>query len=147
MIKVYTYVVADMFHDGHLNCLLKAKALGDYLVVGVLTDKATEVYKRSPVVSFAERAHIVANIKCVDEVMQQDTLDPTANLKKLGDVDIVTHGDDWDEDFPGAKYMRSIGKKAVLVPWSPGRPTTQQIAYLKGYIKRIEDEKLESSGH
>lgn len=146
-VRVYTYVVADLFHTGHLNCLKQAKALGDYLIVGVLTDKAVEAYKRTPIIPFWERATIVANIKCVDEVIRQDTLDPTANLKKLGDVDIVVHGDDWDDDFPGAKYMRSIGKKAMRVKWYPGHPTTQQIACLQGYMKRIEDEKLESGRH
>ena len=125
--KVYTFVVADLFHIGHLNCLRQAKELGDYLIVGVLTDKAVEAYKRTPIIPCWERATIVANIKCVDEVILQDTLDPTANLKKLGDVDIITHGDDWDEDFPGAEYMRSIGKKAIRIKYYPGQSTTKII--------------------
>ena len=130
-IKVYTYVVADLFHIGHLNCLKQAKALGDYLTVGVLTDKAVEAYKRTPILPYQERAEIVANIKCVDEVMMQDTLDPTANLKKLGDVDIVSHGDDWDDDFPGAKYMRSIGKKAIRTKYYQGQSTTKIISKIR----------------
>ncbi len=143
-IVVYTYVVGDLLHIGHLKVLQQAKALGDYLVVGVLTDEATEAYKRKPIIPFKERIELIANLKCVDEVMKQESVYPTENLKKRPDVDIVTHGDDWDEDFPGAAYMLSIGKRAERVKWYPGRPTTQQIAFLKGYMKRVEEGDCKS---
>jgi len=126
MIKVYAYVVGDLLHFGHLKALQQAKALGDYLIVGVLTDEAVKTYKRWPIIPFEERLELVANLKCVDEVVRQDTLDPTENLKKL-DVDIVVHGDDWDEDFPGAAYMRSIGKKAIRTAYYKGQSTTDII--------------------
>jgi len=124
--RIYAYVVADLLHLGHLRALQQAKALGGYLIVGVLTDEAVIAYKRWPIIPFEERLELVANLKCVDEVMRQDTLDPTENLKKL-DVDIVVHGDDWDEDFPGAAYMRSIGKKAIRTTYYKGQSTTQII--------------------
>ncbi len=38
MIKVYTSVVGDLFHAGHLRLLERAKELGDYLIVGVIFD-------------------------------------------------------------------------------------------------------------
>ena len=126
MIKVYTYVVGDLLHIGHLKALQQAKALGDYLIVGVLTDEAAIAYKRKPIIPYEERIELVANLKCVDEVMRQDNVDPTENLKKL-DVDIVTHGDDWDENFPGAEYMRSIGKKAIRTSYYKKGSTTKII--------------------
>jgi len=124
--RIYAYVVADLLHLGHLKALQQAKALGDYLIVGVLTDEAVVAYKRWPVIPFEERLELVANLKCVDETVRQDTLDPIGNLKKL-DVDIVVHGDDWDEDFPGAAYMRSIGKKAIRTAYYQGQSTTKII--------------------
>ncbi|KKL04930.1 hypothetical protein LCGC14_2611160, partial [marine sediment metagenome] len=78
------------------------------------------------VMSLAERKEIIANFKCVDEVMTQNSVDPTENLRKL-DVDILVHGDDWSKDFPGAKYMRDAGKKAVLTKYYPGQSTTKII--------------------
>ena len=38
MIKVITYGTFDLLHEGHIRLLQRAKALGDYLVVGVTTN-------------------------------------------------------------------------------------------------------------
>ena len=38
MKKVITYGTFDLFHEGHQNILKRAKALGDYLIVGITTD-------------------------------------------------------------------------------------------------------------
>ena len=140
-IVVYAYVVADLLHVGHLRALQQAKALGGYLIVGVLTDKATAAYKRLPIIPFEERMELVASLKCVDKVMRQDSVDQTENLKRL-DVDIVVHGDDWDENFPGADYMRSIDKKAVRTKYYPKQSTTMIMGKIKGGIKVIPLDTL-----
>lgn len=127
---IYTYVAADLLHRGHLRALQQAKALGGYLIVGVITDEGIAAYKRRPVISFEERMELVANLKCVDEVMRQDSVDPTENLKKVK-PDILTHGDDWDENFPGAEYMRSIGKKAVRTKYYHPQSTSKIINKIK----------------
>ena len=38
MVKVITYGTYDMLHRGHIRLLERAKALGDYLIVGVTAD-------------------------------------------------------------------------------------------------------------
>ncbi len=129
---VYAYVVGDLLHRGHRQALKQAKALGDYLIVGVLTDEATEAYKRRPIISLAERMEGIEELPYVDEVIIQFDVDPTENLKKLPQVDIVVHGDDWDENFPGAEYMRSIGKKAIRTKYYPYQSTTMIINKIKG---------------
>ena len=136
-ITVYAYVVGDLLHIGHLKSLQQAKALGDYLIVGVLTDEATMAYKRMPVIPFGERMELIANLKCVDDVVEQESVDPTENLKVL-QPDIVVHGDDWDENFPGAEYMRSIGKKAVRTKYFAGQSTTKIIERIAGYYRQLE---------
>lgn len=38
MIKVITYGTYDLLHYGHIRLLKRAKALGDYLIVGITAD-------------------------------------------------------------------------------------------------------------
>ena len=83
----------DVIHNGHIRIIQKAAALGE-LTVGVLTDEAICRYKRYPVLSYAERAEIISNIKGVTRVVEQNTLDYTENLN-LYRPDYVVHGDDW----------------------------------------------------
>lgn len=131
MIKVYAYVVGDLLHIGHLKALQQARALGDYLIVGVVTDEQVATYKRRPIIPFEERVELIANLKCVDDVVEQEGKDPTDNLRML-DVDILVHGDDWDEDFPGAEYMRRIGKQAIRTKYYPYQSSTKIINKIKG---------------
>lgn len=133
MIKVYTYVVGDLLHIGHLRCLQQARALGDYLIVGVLTDEATAAYKRLPVIPFKERIEMVANLKCVDEAVQQASLDPCKNLARY-EPDILTHGHSKDEKFPGddvEKYAKWASIKLVRTVYYPGTSTTKIIDKIK----------------
>ncbi len=127
---VYAYVVGDLFHVGHLRALQQAKALGDYLIVGVLTDKATWAYKRLPVIPFAQRVEIITALSIVDEVVQQDDVDPTENLKKYK-PDVLVHGDDWGEDFPGAKYMRKKKKEVVSTRYCNDQSTSNIISSIR----------------
>jgi cytidyltransferase-like protein len=125
-LTVYAYVVGDLLHVGHLRALQQARELGDYLIVGVLTDKAVEAYKRTPIIPFDERIELIENLRCVDIALPQEDVDPTENLRAL-DVDVVVHGDDWGEDFPGAAYMKGIGKEAIRTQYFDGQSTTKII--------------------
>lgn len=140
MIRVYAYVVADLLHIGQLKCLEQAKALGDYLIVGVITDEGVATYKRSPVIPLKERMYLVNGFDCVDEVIVQHELDPTDNLKQLGNIDILVHGDDWGEDFPGANYMRSIGKQAIRTKYYRWQSTTRIIRTILQRYRKYSPE-------
>ena len=137
-IVVYAFAVGDLLHLGHLKAFQQAKGLGTYLIVGILTDKATEVYKRKSIIPFEERVELVSQLKCVDKVVPQYSVDPTENLK-LYKPDIVVHGDDWEEDFLGAAYMRSIGKQAVRTKYFPCQSTTMIINEV---IKRYKENPV-----
>lgn len=90
---VYVGMSADLIHPGHLNILSEAEKYGR-VVVGLLTDKAIASYKRLPCLAFADRKRIIENLKAVDEVIAQETLDYVENLKAIR-PDYVVHGDDW----------------------------------------------------
>ncbi len=90
---VYIGLSADLIHQGHLNIIAEGVKLGK-VTVGLLTDEAIASYKRLPLIAFEERMIIVQNLKGVDKVIPQKTLDYVPNLKKLK-PDYVVHGDDW----------------------------------------------------
>ena len=95
MKTVYIAISADILHHGHINLIKKASEYGN-LIVGVLTDEIVATYKRFPVLDYEQRTFIIKNIDGVSEVVPQDTLDYTSNLKKYM-PDYVFHGDDWKE--------------------------------------------------
>ena len=114
---VYTFVVADLFHYGHLQLLMTAKSLGDYHICGVLTDEAAAAYRPRPISNLDERIAVTSSIKYVDRVMIQTNKDPTENLMRLheefpGARLVLVHGDDW-EHVPGREYVESIGGEVV----------------------------------
>ncbi len=93
---VITYGTYDMLHEGHLNLLKRAKALGDYLIVGV-TD---ENYDRSRgklnvVESTKKRVKAVEELDFVDKVIVEKHKKQKAQDMVKYDVDIFAIGDDW----------------------------------------------------
>ena len=79
----YTTGVFDLFHIGHLNMLRNAKSLCDKLIVGVTTDELVNYKNKKAVIPFHERIEIVRNIKCVDAVVPQESMDKLEACKKL----------------------------------------------------------------
>ena len=78
-LRVYTDMVADMFHLGHVRYLKQCKELGTSdtveLVVGIHSDETVESYKRRPICSMLERIECVSVCKYVDEVVPCAPLD------------------------------------------------------------------------
>lgn len=66
---IYTKMVADLFHPGHVNFLRNARALGDRLVVHIVDDERVSSFKRQPVMTQEERMAVVAACRHVDEVI------------------------------------------------------------------------------
>ena len=92
---VYIGMSADLVHPGHLNIIKKGAQLGS-VTIGLLTDAAIAGYKRLPFMPYEVRKQIIKNIKNVDRVVCQKTLDYIPNLRKYK-PNYVVHGDDWKE--------------------------------------------------
>ena len=82
MKKVYVGFAADIIHYGHINILKVARRYG-YVIIGLLTDKAIESYKRKPLMNYKQRSIVIKNIIGVDKVVPQRTHDYTNNLLKI----------------------------------------------------------------
>jgi|TARA_Y100000034_G_scaffold22700_2_gene26175 phosphoenolpyruvate phosphomutase len=127
---VYSFVVADLFHYGHLQFLEHANELGDYHICGVLTDKAVLEYRKPTIANFEERKAIISNLRCVDMVIAQTSKSPLENLKKIHEQFknsklILTHASNWKK-IPGEEFVKQIGGKVV-------KPT---------YYKKLSDDKI-----
>lgn len=99
MVRVYTDMAADIFHMGHVNLLKRAKAMGDYLVVGVHSDKQIESYKRKPIFPEEHRYEIMRSCKYVDEVIESAPLVMTKEFLESNNIDLVVRGDDMNEEL------------------------------------------------
>jgi phosphoenolpyruvate mutase len=132
---IYVGMSADLIHPGHLNILAKARELGS-VTIGLLTDKAIASYKRLPHMTFEQRAQIVENLKGVDQVVPQETLDYVPNLQRLKPRYVV-HGDDWQSGVQRTTRQRVIdalaewGGELIEVPYTPNVSSTNLIKAVK----------------
>ena len=130
MIIVYAYVCGDILHKGHIEHLKNAKALGDKLIVGVLTDVAIMEKKARPIMSFDERFDLVCALKWVDVVVAQNTYSPLENVMALK-PDILVEATDHKEQ-PANEFMESIGGRVFAMPYYPNHSSTE----VKNKIKK-----------
>ena len=135
MKKVYVGMCADLIHHGHLNIINNAKKYGE-VTIGLLTDSAIASYKRLPALNYEQRKIVVENIKGVDKVIPQDTLDYIPNLEELK-PDYVVHGDDWKIGVQKQVRQQVIDKlnqwggKVIDVPYTKDVSSTKLHNHLK----------------
>ena len=134
---VYVAFSADILHEGHINILKAASKLGK-VIVGLLTDKAITSYRQLPHLNYKQREIIIKNIRFVDSVIPQKTLDYSKNLNFLK-PDYVVHGDDWRTGIQKEnrknviKVLKKWSGKLVEVPYTKGVSTSEIRRY---YIKK-----------
>ncbi len=119
---VYAYVCGDIFHEGHILQLENAKAMGDKLIVGVLTDEAVKEKKVAPIISFSQRLRLVQSIGVVDMAVPQHEYSPITNVKSLG-IDILMEsashiGNDYLKD------LEDMDVRVIMTPYFPGQSST-----------------------
>ena len=121
-------MVADLFHYGHIEFLKKASALGDYLLVGICSDKAVQAYKRNPILNADERAASVAGCRYVDEVVPNAPWIMDAAWIEKHQIDVVVHGDDYSSEQIEFIYKVPISMGIFrTVPYTPTISTTEII--------------------
>jgi glycerol-3-phosphate cytidylyltransferase len=126
---VITFGTFDVFHVGHVRVLNRSAALGDRLVVGVSSDKLNFAKKgRNPVFSQEERLEIVANVKAVDAVFIEESLEQKRDYVLEHKADILVMGDDWRGKFD---FLNNICQ-VVYLPRTPSVSTTAIIEQIVG---------------
>lgn len=130
---VFTNGCFDLLHPGHARYLCAARALGDYLVIGVNTDRSVRAIKGQgrPVVPEDDRAEMLAALDFVDAVVLFDEEDPLRVIQTLR-PDVLVKGGDWSEkDIVGADEVRSAGGEVRRIPLVPGRSTSTIIERIR----------------
>lgn len=130
MKKVITYGTFDLFHVGHLNILKRAKALGDYLVVAVSSDKFNAIKGKKAYHSVTDRVAILEAIQFVDEVIVEEGWDQKVNDIQEHNIDLFVMGDDWEGKFDYLKELCEV----VYLPRTEGISTTK----IKNDLKKIK---------
>lgn len=112
MTKVITYGTYDFLHEGHVRLLERAKALGDYLIVGVTADGFDMARGKINVgQSLMERIEAVRRTGLADKIIIEEYEGQKIDdIRKYG-VDIFTVGSDWVGKFD---YLNDYCKVVYL---------------------------------
>ena len=127
---VLTFGTYDLFHKGHLNIIKRAKKHGDKLIVGISTDKLNFNKKqRFPIFSENDRKDIIENLKDVDDVFFEESLEKKREYLLKYKADILIMGNDWGGKFDEFKDICEV----IYLPRTPKVSTTQ----IKEIIKSL----------
>jgi D-beta-D-heptose 7-phosphate kinase/D-beta-D-heptose 1-phosphate adenosyltransferase len=123
---VFTNGCFDLLHRGHVEYLNTAKSLGDILIVGINSDRSVRALKGRgrPLVSEADRAYIVSQLKSVDATIIFDEDTPSRLIGELIPDVLVKGGDYNPDEVVGKDIVEKNGGELIIVPLTPGRSTT-----------------------
>ena len=107
MIRVITYGTFDLLHYGHIRLLKRAKALGDYLIVALSTDKFNKLKGKKAYYNYRERKEFLESIRYVDLVIPESSWGQKIKDIKDYKINIFVMGSDWRGKFDdlGCVYM------------------------------------------
>ncbi len=128
MKRVITFGTFDLFHIGHLRILERARAEGDYLIVGISTDALNFSKKqKNPIYSEKDRMRIIESLKVVDEVFYEESLELKGDYIKQFNADVLVMGNDWEGRFDEFKSLCEV----VYLERTPSISTTEIIEIIK----------------
>ena len=121
MTRVITYGTYDLLHQGHINLLKRAKALGDYLIVGVTNDNFDRDRGKLNVRNnVLERVEAVKATGFADMIIIEDYVGQKIDDIQKYDIDIFAIGSDWEGKFD---YLNEFCK-VVYLPRTEGISST-----------------------
>ena len=122
MRRVLTYGTFDLLHYGHIEILRRAKALGDYLVVGLSTDEFNALKGKVAYHSYETRKKMLEAIRYVDLVIPENSWEQKLDDVKTYHIDTVVMGSDWagSDKFDYLKDYCQV----VYLDRTPGVSTT-----------------------
>src|ERR1700730_6077505 len=140
---VFTNGCFDLLHLGHVRYLQEARALGDFLILGLNSDESVRLLKGPgrPLMPENERAEILAALTCIDYVtiFAEPTAGPLVeNVRpaiyvKGGDYALA--GDALEvpdtSRLPEAQVVEAYGGTVRLISYVPHHSTSELIEAIK----------------
>ena len=126
MKRVITYGTFDILHFGHINLLKRAKALGDYLIVGLSTDEFNAIKGKKSYYTYEQRKSILENLRFVDLVIPENNWAQKQDDIQKYQANILVMGDDWKGKFDELKQIC----KVIYLPRTEGVSSTQTKNYI-----------------
>ena len=108
---LFTNGCYDILHPGHIELFKYAKSLGNFLVIGIDSDKRVSTNKgqNRPINNQDIRKYMLLSLKYVDEVFIFDCDDELKSLVKTINPDIMIIGSDWEgKTIIGSEYAKEI---------------------------------------
>lgn len=129
---VLTSGTYDIIHVGHANYLEKARALGDFLIVGVDSDKKVQKRKGPdrPIVPQDERLLMLAHLRHVDALVLKNIGDPEHHLIKMVQPDVLVISETTNHSAEAVEDMKRYCKRVELLEPQAETSTTAQIRRL-----------------
>jgi len=127
---VFTNGCFDIVHPGHVDYLCQARDLGDFLVLGLNTDRSVKSLNKAPnrpINNEHTRAIVLAGLACIDLVVMFDEETPY-DLIKLLQPSILVKGNDYAvENIVGYDIVTANGGEVITIPMLEGYSTTKLI--------------------
>ena len=117
----------DLLHPGHVKYLEDARALGDFLVVGLNSDASVARLKGAgrPLQDEAARAVVLLGLRSVDAVVRFSEDTPLELIQALRPDIIVKGGDYTPDTVVGREVVEASGGRVVILPFIPGHSTSR----------------------
>ena len=126
---VFTNGCFDLLHVGHIRYLSQAKKLGDFLIIGLNSDRSVKKLKGKdrPIHSFEDRATLLSALNSVDLVIKFEEQTPENLIKDIV-PDVLVKGGDYNiEDIVGYQIVIQNGGQVKTLSFYDGYSSTNYI--------------------
>ena len=126
---VFTNGCFDLLHVGHIRYLSQAKKLGDFLIIGLNSDRSVKKLKGKdrPINSFEDRATLLSALNSVDLVIKFEEQTPENLIKDIV-PDVLVKGGDYNiEDIVGYQIVIQNGGQVKTLSFYDGYSSTNYI--------------------
>lgn len=116
----------DLIHPGHVKYLEDARALGDFLVVGLNGDASVARLKgpSRPLQDEAARAAVLLGLRSVDAVIRFEEDTPFDLIRAVAPDILVKGGDYAPDGVVGRDLVEARGGRVEIIPFLPGHSSS-----------------------